>query len=446
MKIILKILKKWLIEGKWLSQPRLMWIFALTVILTAAVASIAVIGKEDPESALEKNEPAENVSEIQGPPIRQEWRINKQESLIPRGSTLQDVLFQFDFNSQDIHKLVTETRDVYNLNRVASGNRLIVERYQDGLFRKLEYQVDDEKILTVFLRDGAYKAELKTREFNVAISRLYGQISDSLWNSLISQGEDPRLIMAIHEVMQWDIDFTTIQPNDSFKIIVEKKYDRDEFVKYGELLAMEFTNSNKKFHAFQFEIPDTKQKKYFDYEGKGVKKAFLKVPFKYDFRISSGFSYSRLHPVLGKRTPHYGVDYAAPQGTPVLASASGRVIFASRKGANGNLVKIKHPNGYVTYYLHLSKILVKSGQSVGQGDRIGLVGATGLATGPHLDYRIQDQRGKFINPKKYVALPSDKAVDDAHMKEFIAVRDDFLRQLESIPEAIPSRPQSITAE
>jgi murein DD-endopeptidase MepM/ murein hydrolase activator NlpD len=209
---------------------------------------------------------------------------------------------------------------------------------------------------------------------------------------------------------------------------------------------MEFTHSNKKFYAFQFENPDTKKKKYFDTEGKGVKKAFLKAPFKYDMRIISGFSYSRLHPVYKKRMPHYGVDYAAPHGTPVLASASGRVTFAARKGANGNLIKIRHPNGYTTYYLHLSKILIKAGQTVAQGDMIGRVGSTGVATGPHLDYRILDNRGKWINPRKYVALPSDKAVEKKHMKEFIAVRDVFLRQLDQIPETIPQQPPAVAAE
>jgi murein DD-endopeptidase MepM/ murein hydrolase activator NlpD len=132
--------------------------------------------------------------------------------------------------------------------------------------------------------------------------------------------------------------------------------------------------------------------------------------------------------------PHYGVDYAAPHGTPVLASASGRVVFAGSKGANGKLVKIRHPNRYVTYYLHLSRILVKSGQSVAQGQVIGRVGATGRTTGAHLDYRIQDKRGRFINPKKYVSLPSDTGVAKKHMDEFIAVRDAYLRQLDQIPE------------
>jgi murein DD-endopeptidase MepM/ murein hydrolase activator NlpD len=237
--------------------------------------------------------------------------------------------------------------------------------------------------------------------------------------------------------MQWDIDFTTIQPGDSFKAIFEKKYHRGEFVKYGEILALEFNHGGRDFHAFRFRDPRSGKPKYYDQDGKGVKKAFLKVPFHYDFRISSGFSYSRLHPIRKRRMPHYGVDYAAPHGTPVLASASGRVVYAGWKGANGRLVKIRHPNRYTTYYLHLSKIDVKVGQSVSQGQRIGRVGATGLASGPHLDYRIQDRRGKFINPKKYVALPSDTGVAKERMKEFIAVRDRFIQRLAEIPPVMP---------
>lgn len=374
------------------------------------------------------------TAEMQGPTIPANYRIERFEELFPRQSNLRDVLVQHDFTPQDIHQLLTDTQDVYNLNRVTAGHRYALERYGDGRFRQLEYDIDDESYLLVGYGQGRYEAEVKKREFETSVATLYGRITDSLWNTLLTQGEGPQLIMAIYEVMQWDIDFTAIQQNDAFKLIFEKRYYQGEFVKYGEVIALEFEHGGRKFYAFQFTDPASGKRKYYDFEGKGVKKAFLKVPFKYDYRISSGFSYSRLHPVSKVRRPHYGVDYAAPTGTPVLASASGRVVFAGWKGANGKLVKIRHTNGYTTFYLHLSKILVKSGQSVGQGDRIGLVGATGTATGPHLDYRIQDKRGTFINPKKWVALPSDTGVAKKDLDSFNQVRDELMKQLESIPE------------
>src|SRR5690606_16088786 len=231
--------------------------------------------------------------------------------------------------------------------------------------------------------------------------------------------------------------FTAIQPQDSFKVIVEKKFYKDQFIDYGDILSLQFSNSGKRFYAFLYTHPETGKKGYFDLDGKSVKKAFLKIPFKYDYRISSGFSHSRFHPVLKTRRPHLGVDYAAPHGTPVLASGSGKVIFAGRAGGNGNLVKIRHPNRYVSYYLHLSRIHVRQGQYVSQGDVIGRVGATGLATGPHLDYRIQRDDGKFINPAKLVTMPSEERVDSKYLEEFQEMRDRYLQHLESIPEPVP---------
>jgi len=369
-----------------------------------------------------------------GPNVPLEYRVERVEGQFPPNSTLQDFLLDHGFTPYDIHQLIQGTKDVHDLNRVDAGHRVVIETFGDGRFRKLEYDVDDEKCLVVTSSGDQYSAEMRQRELHTAQERVFGRISESLWNTLISLGETPGLIMGIIDVMQWDVDFTAIQPNDSFKVVFEKKYHEGEFVKYGEIQSLQFHHGGRDFYAFLFEDPVTGKKKYYDYDGKGVKKAFLKVPFKFDYRISSGFSHSRFHPVVKKRMPHYGVDYAAPHGTPVLASASGRVVFAGWKGANGRLVKIRHPNRYVTYYLHLSKILVKSGQSVAQGQAIGRVGATGRTTGPHLDYRIQDKRGRFINPKKYVALPSDTGVSKKHMDEFIAVRDTYLRQLDQIPE------------
>jgi len=164
-----------------------------------------------------------------------------------------------------------------------------------------------------------------------------------------------------------------------------------------------------------------------------LRKAFLKVPFNFSPRISSGFSYSRFHPILKRRRAHPAVDFAAPRGTPVLASATGRVVHAGRSGGLGKLVKIRHSNGYTTSYAHLSKILVKSGQMVQQGQRIGKVGSTGLATGPHLDYRIQTKSGKYLNPRKKISWPSDKPIDKKYWSDFVAVRDGFLDELMSIP-------------
>ncbi|MCH6568829.1 MAG: M23 family metallopeptidase [Acidobacteria bacterium] len=163
----------------------------------------------------------------------------------------------------------------------------------------------------------------------------------------------------------------------------------------------------------------------------------MRAPFAFDRRITSRFSPSRYHPILKKRRPHLGVDYGAPRGTPVLASADGTVIFAARKGGFGNLVRVRHPNGYITGYAHLSRMDVRRGQRVRQGERIGRVGSTGLSTAPHLDYRVQNRSGKYVNPKELAALPSDRGVEKEYWNQFVLLRDELMKRLASIPEIEP---------
>ncbi|GAB4108446.1 MAG: M23 family metallopeptidase [Acidobacteriota bacterium] len=406
----------------------------LGVLASAAILVVAASAiRWDPDSVPTSPPlPLSNGSQLFGPPIPDEFRIERLEQRFPRNSTIRDVLEGWGFTAQAVHQLLAETRKAHDLNRVMAGHRLALERLADGTFVRLEYDIDDSRYLVVTRNEDGYQGRVETRQFETVVVELGGRIRDSLWNSLISMGESGQLVMNIHELMQWDVDFTAIQPDDSFKVILEKKYYDGEFVKYGDIQAMEFVQGGKAFHAFRFDdVPG--RTRYFDFNGKGVKKAFLKVPFKYDYRISSGFSYSRLHPVSKVRRPHLGIDYAAPHGTPVLASAAGRVVFAGWKGAAGKMVQVRHANGYTTSYLHLSKILVKVGQGVAQGERIGLVGSTGLATGPHLDYRIQDAKGRHLNPKKHVALPADTGVPAGQMERFKTIRDELMRRLEAIP-------------
>jgi murein DD-endopeptidase MepM/ murein hydrolase activator NlpD len=233
------------------------------------------------------------------------------------------------------------------------------------------------------------------------------------------------------------VPFTSIQPGDSFKLIVEKKYRESRFVKYGRILATEFRSGGRTYYAFRFEDPVTGKARYFDEKGRSVHKAFLKVPFRFSPRITSRFSRSRYVRRLNLRAPHLGVDFGAPSGTPVLASASGVVVFAGVQGGYGNMVKIRHAGGIITYYGHLSQIVVKPGQTVAQMDMIGRVGSTGLSTGPHLDYRIQEG-GRFLNPLSNLgSLPAEQPVPAKRMPEFLKIQDSFRLRLASIPEAQP---------
>lgn len=358
------------------------------------------------------------------------------EDNLPQDSTLQAVLLKDGFTRAEIHRLVQDVRPVYDLNRVRAGHRFGIDRLADGTFQSLFYDISDEEYLLVRRRADDYIASRHSHNFDVVIEEIYGQISGSLYQTLVSQGEEGRLVAQLWDILVWDVDFTAVQPDDSFKLMVEKKYRNGNFVKYGKILAVEFRSRKKNVLGFLFEDSETGEAKYYDQQGRPVRKSLLRVPFRFDPRITSRFSYSRYHPILKTRRPHLGIDYGAPAGTPVLASGSGTVVFAGTKGGYGKLVQVRHPRRYLTSYAHLSRIYVRPGQKVKQGQRIGGVGSTGLATGPHLDYRVQ-HRGQYINPK-VVSFPSDEPpISKQDWQEFVADRDTFRQRLDSIPETKP---------
>ncbi len=402
------------------------------LLLLLVVSALLLLGLQ-PANPVEPPA-AQEVEEAQEAVVQPEPPVRLIEERFPRNSTLQEVLLQHGLEPAQIHRLIQETQDVYNLNRVRAGNRLQLGFLDGGQLKSLLYEISDEEFLNVLRNEDRFTAELGRHEFDTRVSELSAVMPDSLYNTLKRMGEGDQLVADLLEVLQWDVDFTALQAGDWFKLIVEKKFRDEEFVKYGRILAVQFNTGGRDIYAFRFANPETGVEKFFDAKGGSVRKAFLKVPFRYHPRISSGFSYSRFHPILKKRRPHLALDYAAPRGTAVLASASGRVVLAGWNGGFGKHVKIRHANGYTTGYAHLSRILVKVGQNVEQGQTIGRVGSTGLATAAHLDYRIQDRRGRYLNPRKRIQWPSDKPLDERYWSEFVAVRDVYLEHLASLAE------------
>ncbi len=243
-----------------------------------------------------------------------------------------------------------------------------------------------------------------------------------------------RIALELSDIYAWDIDFSSdIQNGDLVKIILEELWVTEVFKGYGNILAAEFINDGKTYKAYRFENDGYID--YYDSNGKSLQKTLLRSPLKFKY-ISSGFSKRRLHPILRVYRPHLGVDYAAPTGTPVSAAGDGTVIFTGYRGQNGKLVIIRHRRGFETYYGHLSRILrkIRRGTKVSQGDIIGYVGSTGLATGPHLDYRIK-QNGKFVNPLK-IQLPRGKSIPKKLMAEFKKVVNSFDSRLSSLTRSV----------
>ena len=277
----------------------------------------------------------------------------------------------------------------------------------------------------------------------MAMRGLIDQEHTSLVASLNAGGENVLLGIKMAEVFGGEIDFNTeLRQGDRFDVLFEKVYREDEFSGYGDVVAAEFHNDGRRVQAFRFEVPGDDEALYYDEEGRSLKRQFLRSPFRFEPRVTSRFSHRRLHPVLGVHRPHLGVDYGAPTGTPVIAVATGTVVSASRSGGSGNMVRLRHRNGYETYYLHLSSFAkgMKPGARVVQGQMIGRVGSTGLSTGPHLDYRLR-KNGSFVNPLlEHRKLPPGDPVPDEHLEAFQASRDRALARLFSttLPLDVPS--------
>ncbi len=343
-------------------------------------------------------------------------------STIPRGIPFAIMLAHMGIDPPTVAQVVSSAQPVFNFRTFEAGNQLTIGRSAAGRLLELRYQIDPERFLSIVRRDAQFEAQVETIPSTVETDAVAGKIDGSLFDGVTKAGESPELAMRLADIFSWDLDFyTDPRPGDTFRLVVEKKVlATGKTLSYGKILAAEYDNDGRIYRAVLFHDPSGAPA-YYTPDGKSLKKAFLHSPLKFAAVITSHFSYHRFHPILKVYRPHLGTDYGAPSGTPVQSIGDGRVIFAGRKGGDGNLVKIQHINGYETYYMHLSRILVRNGQHVVQGQRIGLVGMTGLATGPHLDFRIE-RHGQFMNFER-LPLPPSQPVARRDRAEFAAVCD-----------------------
>ena len=354
--------------------------------------------------------------------------LRKVDGVIEPNQTISEILTGHGISGAEAQKIIDCAHPDYNLAKIKADYSYQILFDSDNGFRDFQYPIDSDRYLHVYLDvdEGRLVSEIKPFPFETEVEEVSATIDSSLFESIVNIGEKEALAQDLEDIFSSDIDFyIDIRKGDSFKAIVEKKYLDGEFVKYGVIWAASFLNDGKEIMGFRFE-DNNGNPAYYDPEGKALKKSFLKSPLKYT-RISSGFSYSRRHPITKKVQPHLGVDYAAPVGTPVRAVGSGRVIAAGSDGANGKMVHLRHPRGYETLYLHLSRIAVKLNESVSQGQLIGYVGSSGLSTGPHLDFRIR-RYGNPLNPTKMIFPPGDP-VQPEKFEQFIEVRDSWMEQL-----------------
>ena len=325
---------------------------------------------------------------------------------VKSGDTLYGILSD-RFTPQEMAEITSKIKKDIKGFVLKPGMKLTLEKDKVLLNAAIDKDVIIEK-----LADGTATVTVNIYEHDMMNVVVRGTIENNLFEAMYKAGEDAELAANLASIFEWEIDFfKDLRPGDRFVVLVEKKFIKDKYAGYGKILAADFYNQGKLKRAVYYN-DGNKNKGYYNEKGEGLERGFLRVPLNYS-RISSRYSTSRLHPVLGYHRPHYGVDYAAPTGTPVKATASGIVKIKSRSKGNGNYIALRHPNGYETFYLHLNGFnrAIRQGSHVEQGQIIGYVGSTGYSTGPHLDYRIR-KNGKWLNPLKFVATPKTLKKDD----------------------------------
>jgi murein DD-endopeptidase MepM/ murein hydrolase activator NlpD len=352
------------------------------------------------------------------------------------GQTLIGALRKRGIEGDIIGLITREMAPHFNFRRAQPGNTYRLARDNSGHLLEFRYwtsEVDSYRLS----RDGEQyvvrreKAALEPRPAHIA-----GVVSSNLYEAVKQLGESADLAADFADIFAWDVDFSrSVQPGDEFRIVYERLYRADDegtpiYVRPGRILAAYYSGSSSGAHTAIYYEKAEGHGGYYRPDGTSVQRQFLVAPLRYR-RISSSFSSARLHPILKVTRPHHGIDYAAPVGTPIWAVADGKVIFRGKAGGFGNLAKIRHANGYVSYYAHLSRFVsgLRVGQTVRQKQLIGYVGETGLTTGPHVCFRVA-QDGRYVNPAT-LGGPGGEPVSPEARYSFYQVRDSMLAELGS---------------
>ncbi|MEM6841749.1 MAG: peptidoglycan DD-metalloendopeptidase family protein [Bacteroidota bacterium] len=352
------------------------------------------------------------------------------EAQVRPNQFLSQILRNYNVSYGTIDRLAKRSRQVFDVRKIRKNRNYTLLCSEDSASTaqyfiyepsKLEYVVFD-------LTDSVniYKGQ---HEIDTLVKEFTGIIDYSIYQTLQDGGASPELAATLAEIYAWQLDLFKVQKGDRFKLIYEEIQIRGEQVGVGKILAAHFERTDEDYYAFYYDQQGKEE--YFDEEGNSLRKAFLKAPLRYS-RISSRFSHNRLHPVLKVRRPHYGIDYAAPTGTPVRAVGDGVVTKANYSGGAGHFVKIKHNGTYTTGYMHLSKYGkdIRPGKKVQQGDVIGYVGSTGISTGPHLDYRIW-KNGKAVDALS-LEMPSSEPIRNEFRDDYDTHMSELLDQLNQL--------------
>jgi murein DD-endopeptidase MepM/ murein hydrolase activator NlpD len=376
--------------------------FYLPLLSIVGLTALFIFSNELPFSGLFKKEKP-NLSKLGSlplviPTIKYGFAIDTfsmDENTVKNGDVIGNILNENGVDAQIIHNIMADNQHIFKPSNFRVGEKYTLFKSLDA--KELEYLVYEPNVYHYFVFNFIDSIGIKKIERPVTkkIKTTSGTIESSIWNAMAQQGSSPELIAKLEDALQWSIDFYHLQKGEKFKIVYESHNIEGKEIGAGLVLAAKYEMEKNTINAIYYSKPAFKG--YYDLEGRPLNKGFLRSPLRFS-RISSYFNTSRLHPILRRVRPHFGTDYAAPHGTPIMSVGNGVVLEARYSGGNGNYVKIKHDKQHTTQYLHMSRIGpgIRSGAQVQQGQTIGFVGSTGLATGPHVCFRFW-KNGQQVN-------------------------------------------------
>ena len=362
--------------------------------------------------------PPSDAPPVSTPVTPQDPSLHTIEGDVKERSTLFQSLSEKRIPLRWIDLIISKLKPYVNFKKMKGGTYQFTTDGKGELV-KFVYEASPTEIYEIEKDSEEYVAQRKKVPLESRLVKVVGEIHSSLFEAMEAAGEQDPLTVAFAEILAWEIDFyKDVREGDRFKMVVEKVYKGDQFIQYGPIRAVEYQRGERIIQGIRY------KEGYYNGKGISLRRAFLKVPLRFN-RISSKFSRARKHPILGGVRPHYGVDYAAPPGTPIWAVADGTVTSCGWSGGFGNQVILRHSNGYITYYGHLSGFGsgVRKGARVNQKQTIGYVGSTGLSTGPHLDYRLAKD-GQFRNPLREI-FPTGLPIEKGEMETFHQTRDEM---------------------
>lgn len=349
---------------------------------------------------------------------------------IKKNQNLGEILNDFGIDPATINEIAEKSKPVFDVRKLREGKSYCIMKSRDSLEQVKYFIYEQDPVNYVVYEIGdSINVSRGQKEITTQVREVAGEIRSSLWNTLVENDLDPNIAIRLSEIYAWSIDFYHLQKGDQFKLIFDEEFVDGEKIGFGDVHAAWFQHSSRDFYAVWYEQDSIGD--FFDQDANSLRKAFLKAPLKFS-RISSRYNPKRFHPVLKRVRPHLGTDYAAPSGTPIYTVGDGTIIERGRKGGNGNYVKVRHNGTYTTQYLHMSRF--ESGQKVGsfvrQGEVIGYVGQTGLATGPHLCFRFW-KNNKQVDPLKEELPPSEPIREDC-MASYLDWKEQVVKRLDAI--------------